>query len=184
MPRKSLTKDGIVQSFNISPKGSYEGFLLEKSGELVQINFPQEWSVSIASVAGPGTHIEVEIEPQEVRGHPSHPVFALLTLSNERKERFSLRETINSGNGHFSGKVERLNFALHGEVNGAVLDSGDFLHLKPHGASAVGLKVGMNVKGKGPTKPMVGGHRVIEADDVNGIEMEKKPQPKKKAGHH
>ena len=77
--------------------------------------------------------------------------------------------------------MERLNFAVHGEVNGAVLDSGDFLHLKPHGAAAIDLTVGINVKGKGPTKPMVGGRRVIEAEEVNGIQMEKKPKPKKKA---
>lgn len=184
MPTRSLTKDGIVQSFNVSPKGNYEGFLLDTNGERIQINFPQQWAASIAGVAAPGTPIHVEIEPREVHGHSSHPVFQLLTLSNEKKERFSLQDSIASGNAHFSGKVERLNFALHGEVNGAILDSGDFLHLKPHGAAAIDLTVGMNVKGRGLTKPMVGGHRVIEAEEVNAIQMEKKPRPKKKAGHH
>ena len=68
----------------------------------------------------------------------------------------------------FSGRIERLNYALHGEVNGGILESGDFLHLKPEGAQAVGLVVGMAVEARGTTKPMPGGRFVIEADEVNG----------------
>ncbi len=68
----------------------------------------------------------------------------------------------------FSGRIERLNYALHGEVNGGILESGDFLHLKPEGARAVGLVVGMAVEARGTTKPMPGGCFVIEAEEVNG----------------
>ena len=39
----------------------------------------------------------------------------------------------------------------------------------------------MSVKGSGHRKPMVGGYQVIEADEVNGVHLEKKP--KKKAPH-
>ncbi len=180
MPKTAEEKQGIVQSFNISPKGSYEGLLLKEGGQVIQINFPPEWSATVADLASPGSSIHVEIEPQEVHGHPAHPVFELLSLNKKRKESFSHRDLNNPGDGHFSGRVERLNYALHGEVNGAILNSGDFLHLKPHGAVAVGLTVGMNVEGTGPTKPMIGGHRVIEADKVNGIRLEGKPKPKKK----
>ena len=68
----------------------------------------------------------------------------------------------------FSGRIERLNYALHGEVNGGILESGDFLHLKPGGAQAIGLALGMAVEARGKTKPMPGGRFVIEADEVNG----------------
>jgi hypothetical protein len=68
----------------------------------------------------------------------------------------------------FSGRIERLNYALHGEVNGGIFESGDFLHLKPEGAQAIGLAVGMVVEARGTTKPMPGGRFVIEADEVNG----------------
>jgi hypothetical protein len=81
--------------------------------------------------------------------------------------------------GKFSGRVARLNYALHGEVNGGILESGDFLHLKPEGARAVGLKLGLSVKGKGKTKPMADGHLVIEADEVNGIPIERHKGPHK-----
>ena len=69
---------------------------------------------------------------------------------------------------HFSGRIERLNYALHGEVNGGILESGDFLHLKPEGARAINLAVGMAVEARGKTRPMPGGRFVIDADEVNG----------------
>jgi hypothetical protein len=61
-----------------------------------------------------------------------------------------------------------LNYALHGEVNGGILESGDFLHLKPEGARAIGLALGMAVEARGKTRPTPGGWFVIEADEVNG----------------
>jgi hypothetical protein len=162
-----MEKTGIVQTFNISPKGSPEGLLLESDGEIIQINFLPEFAAEIAAMAAEGKEFKANVEPEEAHGHPSHTVFRLLSL--------------NGHDGHFSGKVKHLNYALHGEVNGAILDSGDFLHLKPHGAAALDLKPGMKVKAAGPSKPMFDGHRVIEATEVNGIAIDKKPKPKKKA---
>ena len=132
----------------------------------------------------------MEAEPGESRGDAPHSVYWLVSVKAGSKKSFSLVEDGPQDGIPFSGKVTQLNFALHGEVNGAILDSGDFLHLKPHGAKAVDLEVGLKVKGTGWTKPMVGGHRVIEADEVNGISMEKgkghkkKDKPKKKASSH
>lgn len=180
MLKNSQHKHGTVQAFNVSPKGTYEGLLLKTEDELIQVNFPQEFGTQIADLASEGMEIQVEVESQEVKGHASHPVYQLLSITNARKERFSLAESNGLQNGSFSGKVERLNYALHGEVNGAILDTGDFLHLKPHGAVALDLTVGLTVNGKGSTKPMLGAHRVIEAEEVNGITLEKKPKPKKK----
>ena len=183
MPKNAQKKSGIVQSFNVSPKGHYEGLLLENKGELLQVNFPQEWSSTIADLAAPGKSIHIEVESHEKDGHGLHPVYRLLSLSNEKQGTFSLDESNGSGNGHFAGKVERLNYALNGEVNGAILDTGDFLHLKPHGAAALELALGMKVKGTGASRPMIGGHRVIEAAEVNGVALGQKPKPGKKAHH-
>jgi hypothetical protein len=162
-----MQKTGIVQSFNVSPKGGLEGLLLEAEGEMIQINFRQEFAAEVMAAAAEGKEFQADVEAEEAHGDPSHPVFRLVSLGGQ--------------NGHFSGKVKHLNYALHGEVNGAILESGDFLHVKPHGAAALGLKPGMKVKGTGASKPMFDGHRVIEATEVNGIAMEKKPKPKKKA---
>ena len=138
-------------------------------GEIIQINFRQEFATEIRSVAAEGKELTADVEPEEEHGRPSHRVFRLLRLSG--------------GKGNFAGKVKHLNYALHGEPNGAILDSGDFLHVKPHGAAALGLKPGMKVEGTGSAKPMFDGHRVIEATEVNGIQMENKPKPRKKAHH-
>jgi hypothetical protein len=183
MAKSANKKSGIVQFFNVSPKGHYEGLLLESDDEVFQVNFPVEWSATVADVAKPGTHITVEIEPRETHGHPSHPVYELIHLSNGEGKKSSTRAVNARGSGHFSGTVERLNYALHGQVNGAILNTGDFLHVKPHGAAALALAVGMKVKATGSVTPMAGGHRVIEADEVNGIAIEKKPKPKRKAHH-
>ena len=97
------------------------------------------------------------------------------------KDQLSFSTSNPSGGARFSVKVERLNYALHGEVNRAILVTGDFLHLKPQGAAALAIAVGMEVKGVGSTKPMISGFRVIETQEVNGIKLDHKPKPKKKA---
>lgn len=126
---------------------------------------PKEHLQSFAGGWPSGSRISVEVEAEEPWGEPAHKVFRLVRVA---------------GNGHgknvgghdesrkFSGRIERLNYALHGEVNGGILDSGDFLHLKPEGARAVGLVEGMAVEGHGSTKPMPDGHFIIEAEEVNG----------------
>ena len=48
-----------------------------------------------------------------------------------------------------SGTIVRLNYALHGEVNGYHLDDGTFAHVKPEGAKKYKLRVGDQVKANG-----------------------------------
>jgi hypothetical protein len=180
MPTKTIHKQGKVAAFNVSPKGAYEGLLLAgEDSAVVQINFAQELASVISEAAPVGHSVQMEIEPEEPHGEPSHPVFRLVSFKANGLD------FAKEFDGRFSGTVTRLNYALHGEVNGGILDNGDFLHLKPHGAAALAIEVGMKVKGTGVAKPMIGGHRVIEAEEVNGIRLEKKPKPKpkKKAAH-
>ena len=183
MPTKTNRKHGTVQAFNISPKGSYEGLLMESGGNIIQVNFSPEYAMSIEQTAPIGQAVELEVEPADTKEKSVHPVYRLLSIHSKNGRNTSSQANANN-NGHFSGEVARLNYALHGEVNGGILDTGDFLHLKPHGAAAVELAVGMKVQGTGHSKPMTGGHRVIDADEINGIAIEHKPKPKKKAAHH
>ena len=74
------------------------------------------------------------------------------------------------------GIVKRINYARHGEANGVVLESGDFIHLKPEGMKHIGLKVGDQVTAEGTAALMPLGQQVIEAKTVNGVAvMSKKP---------
>ena len=175
-----MQKQGTVKGFNVSPHGTYEGLLLKTKTETVQINFPPEWATTLVEFAPAGSEVQVEGSPEKEKGHPSHPVYRLVRMKSG-KEQLSVTVLQEDDETPFSGRVERLNYALHGEVNGGILDTGDFLHLKPHGAAALGITVGMQVGGVGSTKPMIGGHRVIEAKEVNGIKLDHKSKPKKKA---
>jgi hypothetical protein len=77
--------------------------------------------------------------------------------------------------------VERINFAKHGEPNGAVLDSGYFVHLKPSGARAIDLKLGQTLEVQGRVKPAVRGpYQVIEADVVNAVDLSGGKHPKQR----
>jgi hypothetical protein len=150
---------------NISPKGIYEGFLLKSGKNVVQINLPKEQIQSFANGWPSDGEISVEVEAEEPWGTPAHKVFRLVRVvdnGGRKAEKDPHRPR------KFSGRIERLNYALHGEVNGGIFESGDFLHLKPEGARAVGLAVGMAIEARGTTKPMPGGRFVIEADEVNG----------------
>ncbi|MDQ2839924.1 MAG: hypothetical protein M3Y72_02565 [Acidobacteriota bacterium] len=175
MSHTAIRKKGIVEGFNVSPKGIHESLLLRNGKEVIQINIPPHLAAKASEATPTGAEVELEVTAEEVKGHPSHPVFRMLGFTGH------------DGNGEkqlkFSGKIERINYALHGEPNGGILDGGEFLHLKPHGAAAIGLRAGMEVEGKGTLKPSGGECRVIEAEEVNGMTIEKKPKPKKKAAH-
>lgn len=70
------------------------------------------------------------------------------------------------------GTVEFLNFARHGEANGVILQSGDFLHLTPDGMQTSRVKVGDSIVAEGAIRRMArSDQRVLEALTVNGIAL-------------
>lgn len=166
-----MKKTGTIQSLNVSPKGFYEGLLLNTGHQTIQVNFPKHASPFLIDGLKHEAKASLEVEPEEPRGHPNHEVFRLVRVLEEN-EHYTRHP---DGPYRFSGRITQLNYALHGEVNGGILDSGDFLHLKPEGAAAVGIKLGLAVEGRGETKPMVNGRCVIEAQEVNGITIERHP---------
>ncbi|HLH04699.1 MAG TPA: hypothetical protein VKX25_18170 [Bryobacteraceae bacterium] len=170
MAKKTIQKRGRVESYNISPKGGYEGLLLREGGEVVQVNFARESAGEIAALAPEGAEIAVACEEDgSGKRDAAHPVLKLVRLEGAHGS-WPAKDT---DGGRFRGRVARLNYALDGQVNGGVLDSGDFLHLKPHGAKAVKLETGMRVEGHGKAKPLANGRRIIEAEQVNGIRIGK-----------
>ena len=172
------TLEGMVEYLNFSPKGAYEALLLKTGkGQRVQLNFPPEWSDQIATELKPGDRVTADVQPYD-DGRPSdHPVFFLHCLKGAKGLQFG-----NTAESPVEGKVERINFAKHGEPNGAILDSGHFVHLKPSGARLIDLRIGQRLTVEGRSKRR--GHgpaQVIEAERVNGIDLTSgkhpKPQP-------
>jgi hypothetical protein len=121
---------GEVSAFNISPKGHVEGVLLETSKGRAQVNFPKHdrdaLSASLKVRAKVALQVKLENDDEE------HPVYELCDADAK-----------------VTGTVVRLNYALHGEVNGCHLDDGTFVHLKPEGAKKYSLRVGDRVKAIG-----------------------------------
>jgi hypothetical protein len=175
-----MKKTGTIEALNVSPKGFYEGFLLKTGTRIAQINLPKEKRESASKHLKPGEKITVEVEHREPRGEPVHEVYQLVRMLGSNGDFKSDKHRTQ----RFSGVVGTLNYALHGEINGGILDSGDFLHLKPEGARILKVKAGMHVEGRGKTRPMVDGHAVIEAKEVNGIEMQGHKAKKKQAAKH
>lgn len=136
MPKKrakSLTLRGRVVAHNISPKGHVEGALVETSDGIAQLNFPKHGAEDLARTAAVGASIHLAVELEDDDG--DHPVYR---ASDETTS--------------VTGAVVRLNYALHGEVNGYHLDDGTFVHVKPDGARRYKLRVGDRITAEGPRR--------------------------------
>ena len=80
------------------------------------------------------------------------------------------------------GVVKHLNFAKNGDPNGAVLDSGHFVHMKRRAARTIELRVGQKLRVEGKSRGRgSAGHQVIEAAIVNGIDLASARAVKKNA---
>lgn len=132
MPKESRPSSkrlrGELFAVNVSPKGHVEGALIATPAGTVQINFPKHEAEALARTMLVGSRVDLpaKLETAEF----DHPVYVPSDLDGEAE---------------VTGKVVRLNYALHGEVNGFHLDEGTFVHLKPEGAKRCGVKVGESV---------------------------------------
>ncbi len=158
---------GVVRAVNFTPRGGVEGVLLDTDRGVVQVNLPPQ-AAADGLAAGRAVTLVVEADPHADRHEPGdHPVYHLVRGPDAGA----------AGRVRVEGVVARLNYARHGEPNGVVLDTGDFVHLKPHGMREVGLAVGDRVTAEGPVRPSATGHRAVEAASVNGVRLAPKTHP-------
>ncbi|WP_020468008.1 hypothetical protein [Zavarzinella formosa] len=160
-----------VIHYNFSPKGGLEGLIVESGGERAQVVCPPHLGTDLARLVAEGDEVELSVEesPPSDKGPAAHPVYRLMELPETSHGEDRDEPGV-------AGIVTRFNYAKHGEANGVVLDTGDFVHLKPDGMIRVKLKIGDHVTADGETRPMELGGRVIEAAVVNGVKIEKKPK--------
>jgi hypothetical protein len=123
------TIKGKVRSLNLSPKGFHESFLLHDGKRIVQINFARDAGENAAQGLKPGQTVSVNAEALDDERPSDHPVYCW----------------IDRGVGTCEGVVKQINYARHGEANGAILENGDFVHMRPDGARAVKLKIGQKL---------------------------------------
>jgi hypothetical protein len=175
------TLSGVIQAYNYSPKGGVEGMLIQEGDRTLQVNLPPDLGLAIALTNAVGQSVEATVEPEpEDKKYPKgeHSVYRLVSLKSTDGRVFGP-----VGPGHeeaviVEGIVSRLNYAKHGEANGVVLESGEFLHLKPDGMKHTGLQVGQQVAAEGRARPTPLGQRAIEAELVNGFSIGPKKPPR------
>jgi len=161
--------EGRFQHLLYSPKGAIEGVLLDTDGVSTQfVTEPQDpFVVELFGKLRTGQKVVIEgtEAPPSPKGDAAHTVYRferLVSVDGHPPKKAA-------GGEGTRGKVVRFNFAKHGEANGVVLDNGDFVHTRPDGLHALGLKIGDTVEAEGAARPLVAGAgRVIEAHHVNG----------------
>jgi hypothetical protein len=165
------TIEGTFECVVYSPRGELEGVLLDVGGKPVQVVFEPHDSERYGRLADidSGQTVVVKASAQSLsdKGKPAHAVFDLVELVTIDGR--PPGKPITADGAAYKGKVVRLNFARHGEPNGVVLDSGDFIHTKPHGFKRLKLKLGDMVEADGDAQQLVTGKGwAVEAYVVNG----------------
>jgi hypothetical protein len=199
---------GSVEWFNHSPKGAYDSLMLKSGDKLVQVNFPPGAAADVAKAVPVGDSIRVVAEAEEAKGDHAVFKAQSITDAKGVKMDLRGLEPAEPGKPkpkpgkpkpgepkglkpkpqepeetqameRIAGKITRLNYARHGEVNGAVLESGDFVHLGPKVSQELKLAVGQELAVEGPATAMPSGGKAIEhPTKVNGKAIQPSPPPK------
>jgi hypothetical protein len=161
--------EGQFQHLIYSPTGGIEGVLIDTDGVSTQfVTDPHD--PAIADLfgtlrSGQTLVLEGSEAGPSSKGEPAHFVYDFMRLASVDDKPALMPQPL----GSTTGTVVRLNYAKHGEANGVVLDSGDFVHIRPDSFDQLGLKVGDKIKAEGEARALVTGTgRVIEAHTVNG----------------
>jgi hypothetical protein len=166
------TLSGTLTQVLFSPKGVIEGLLLSIRGKPVQISTPPGALDEYARVLVAGVRVvgKATADHSPKTKGSSHPVFKVdqITKIGGKVLRASAND---AGPVVLKGVVAALHYARHGEPNGVVLESGDFVHLRPHGMEKSGLKIGAKVVATGERRMTVLGTTLLEAREINHVKI-------------
>jgi hypothetical protein len=175
MANRATLITGRLQQFLFSPKGDIEGILLivdAASDRLVQITFAAAIGHELAALYKPGNTLSVRCRHDQSpkTKKAAHAVFELTdALDGEGR---SLLHPAKSASVKVDGTVTGVHFTRHGEANGVILESGDVVHLRPHGMKAVKPAIGSRLSARGVLRKTALGGRIVEAKSANGWEIE------------
>ena len=162
---------GTCKHLLFSPKGAIEGLLLQVQGKTVQVSMPPDVGTSLAPKVSAGKRVRLlatpDRSPKAAEG--DHSVYLFEAMANAAGQAIAPPD---GGLTSLKGVVARIHYAKHGEPNGVVLESGEFIHLRPHGMAAIGVGVGAKISAKGELRMTVLGTRMLEARHANGYDIE------------
>jgi hypothetical protein len=167
---KSQTLSGHLNQILFSPKGGLEGLLMTVDDETLQISMPSTATDAEALSRAVGQDIEVKAAADESpkTKHGAHRVYKLEVITKIAGKAFKP----SADNDRIKGVVAAIHYAKHGEPNGVILESGEFIHTRPHGMKKLKLKVGSKVTATGELRMTVLGTSLIEAHEVNRVSIE------------
>jgi len=169
------TIEGRFEQLIFSPGGQIEGALLSVAKSPVQIAVEPWQSDSYAGLErarkGQKVVVRAMVQGPSKHGESEHPIYDLVELVSINGA--APRAKPDDAGSGYKGKVVRFNYARHGEPNGVVLDTGDFIHMRPGGFALFGLAVGDAVEAEGDAQRLVTDDGwAVEATVVNGYMFE------------
>jgi hypothetical protein len=173
-PRDAVDLSGAVDNYNLSPRGDVDGFILKTGDRTVQVNVPPGLGVLVIQQAAVGSQVKVKAFPLPARA--DHSVYVLVSLSAESGKEIKVPMPGDRRFMHEEGNVKNLNYSQNGELDGAVLSTGDLVHIGP-GASNLKLTVGQKLTVDGFALPAIASdHQAIEAVAIDQRAVER-PRP-------
>lgn len=145
-----LILTGEVEGLNFGADGLPVSVMLRIEGGLVQVNFPRRTDPAFACTFEEGRVATVEALASD-RDCGRHPIFEMVAARRI-----------------WTGRVKRIGFARDGEPNGAILESGEFVYLKPSRAREAALAIGDELAVEGTSFVSEIGQVVIEPETLNG----------------
>jgi hypothetical protein len=162
-----------------APDGTVEGALVKLEGTSSQLVVERgdEFTADILGAAKAAQRLIVQADRQggpSPKGPSEHPVYTIakvISVDGANPTRANKGPAI----APYKGMVVCFNYARHGAKNGVVLDTGDFIHLKPDGFARFKPNVGDRVEADGDAWPLASGTGyVVEAVTFNGKPVSKK----------
>lgn len=173
MPNKTAnqTLSGSLLRLLYSPKGAVEGFLIAVRKQTLQVSVqPEELDVDVLSRAlGRRIEVKAKLDHSPKTREAPHPVYKLDSITKVAGKTY---KSNSENHAQVRGLVASIHFAKHGEPNGVILESGEFIHTRPHGMKKLNLRVGSKVVARGERRLTVMGTFLIEARDVNRVRIE------------
>jgi len=166
---KSESLSGTLQQLLFSPKGGIEGLLLTMDSRSIQVSIePRDADANALNDAvGKQVEVKASADHSPKTKHGAHPVYKLDSIT-----KLAGRAYKSNGTQPIKGVVASIHYAKHGEPNGVILESGEFIHTRPHGMRKLKLDVGSKVVAHGEARTTVLGTALIEAHEVNRVTIE------------
>ncbi|WP_295687557.1 hypothetical protein [uncultured Nevskia sp.] len=173
MTKKTETINGICEQLLFSPKGHIEGALIRIDGQTVQLNVDPGIGVELARDCGPGKplHVLAVADQSHKTAEANHRVYKFESFANASNLGID-QIGADPDNTMIEGVVGAIHFARHGQPNGVMLQTGEFIHLRPEGMAYAELEIGSKVKAVGEVRLTMLGTRMLEAHQVNELDLE------------